>query len=726
MRVFLAGLLTAVIFPLVTFAQPLGDRVPADAILYIGWQGSQSMPPAYQTSHLKGFLDSSNLPEFFQDVIPQALAPVIKRNPQAAPAIQALQAVGSIFWRHPTAFFFAGADFKTGDPRPKIGLLCQAGNDADALLLQLQAVTTLAGRDADLPIKTVKQGDLVALIVGYEQENLALAGKESPNQPKPLASNPKFQRALQQAGKDSVALFYLDGEAMLSLVDGELRDTSDADSYAMWAKVRDALGLAGLREILFAAGFDGKQWCTQGFIAMSSPRNGIAALLDTQPLSTEIVKLIPQTTTWAGAGQLNLVALFDGVRGFVAGLNPEAAAQIDRGLAQINQALQINLRQDLLAALGTEWAFYIDPVSTGTGMTGVTFVNRLAKPAEAERSLVALENMGNMLLAGALAREQMQISFTQQKVGNLTLHTLGVPLFAPSWTIKDGVLYIGLYPQTVVAAAESRKDKSILDNVNFQSLQKQMGSIKPASFSFIDLPQVAAESYQTLLPLAQLGLGVANMSGIKTPALVFPPFNRLLEHLTPAATFAWTDEAGYHVKSITPFPGSEALTSNSNMTVGSSAMMAGILLPALEAARERANRVKCASNLRQIGQCVMLYSVDNQGKFPPDLGTLMTAADLPPMVFTCPTGNHPRPAQLRFNKPEDAAKWVNENSDYIYLAGQMNNRVPANTILAYEKPENHDREGVNMLFGDGHVEWVPLGRAMNMIQKQQAPKNPQP
>jgi prepilin-type processing-associated H-X9-DG protein len=41
-----------------------------------------------------------------------------------------------------------------------------------------------------------------------------------------------------------------------------------------------------------------------------------------------------------------------------------------------------------------------------------------------------------------------------------------------------------------------------------------------------------------------------------------------------------------------------------------------ILLPALNKAREGANRAKCASNLRQLGAAVMMYVNDNRGFFP--------------------------------------------------------------------------------------------------------------
>jgi len=52
------------------------------------------------------------------------------------------------------------------------------------------------------------------------------------------------------------------------------------------------------------------------------------------------------------------------------------------------------------------------------------------------------------------------------------------------------------------------------------------------------------------------------------------------------------------------------------VVIGIIALLISILLPSLNRARETANKIKCASNLRQVGQAILLYANDNKGAYP--------------------------------------------------------------------------------------------------------------
>ena len=71
------------------------------------------------------------------------------------------------------------------------------------------------------------------------------------------------------------------------------------------------------------------------------------------------------------------------------------------------------------------------------------------------------------------------------------------------------------------------------------------------------------------------------------------------------------------------------------------------------------------------------------------------------------------------------ADWVNANSDFIYLgAGKKFANAGAQSVLAYEKPTNHHGEGLNVLFFDGHVEWMAVDAFNKLMNPEgQRPKD---
>ena len=139
---------------------------------------------------------------------------------------------------------------------------------------------------------------------------------------------------------------------------------------------------------------------------------------------------------------------------------------------------------------------------------------------------------------------------------------------------------------------------------------------------------------------------------------------------------------------------------------------------------ESVNRVPCASNLRQIGHAILVYASKHNGHLPDDLPTLIETEDLSPNVFCCPNtsdvpaaGPTTQAIMTEMKKPGTVS--------YLYLGkGLTSSDLTADVVLAYEPLSNHQGRGMNVLFGDGHVEWVQGSLVEGVLSQAKSPQRP--
>lgn len=150
-----------------------------------------------------------------------------------------------------------------------------------------------------------------------------------------------------------------------------------------------------------------------------------------------------------------------------------------------------------------------------------------------------------------------------------------------------------------------------------------------------------------------------------------------------------------------------------------------LILPQMGRAREPANRVKCASNLRQVGQGIQTYANAHGGAFPPTLDVLITDSDLTSEVFICPSSDHERATG-----PTTQAMVANfranpQHCSYVYVGAGLTGATasPAH-VVAYEQSTNHRAKGMNVLYGDGSVNWIDARKAEYLLSELKAGHNP--
>ena len=167
-------------------------------------------------------------------------------------------------------------------------------------------------------------------------------------------------------------------------------------------------------------------------------------------------------------------------------------------------------------------------------------------------------------------------------------------------------------------------------------------------------------------------------------------------------------------------------------------IMAGMMMPQIAKSVERARRMACSSNLRQIGLALRAYTQDNEGRYPftgsaGDSANKHFALMFPrwinnEVVFVCPSAS---PRGYRADNVIDPSPGGKRSETlkpgencYAYafgLGGPSTEDCPlacdqlADVSVSAQKwakqgfGGNHSDEGGNVLYPDGHVDFLTAG-----------------
>ena len=695
-------------------AQPLVDVVPQDAIVYMGWRGADDPGEGYVDSHLKRLADEMDAGALFSSV----LDAIRDNNPDdrdIAVTAELARTIGRVSWHRPTAAYLQPTPGE-GFPMRWVMLWHVQGQEADQLSEAIQGALQQA--PASVPIQVVKSAQQVQMVLGTPMSAEAGAPAKS------IASSDRFKKAFEQVGAGGVLVVYVDGVGVVELIDSLVQVDARPDEVKTWSKVRGVLGLDGLHALAWSSGFDGPDWLSEMYIDAPAPRQGVLAMLDGEPITDQDLMVVPAEATWLMATRCDLGKLLDTVRLVLVETEPKAAEQFEAGLAQGSRMTGVDLETDLIRSLGSAWLAYTDPGATGSGIMGVTLVNPLNDPQKARQALISLQSLANAMMSqhgpGGHGGSGMNLRFHTTDHDGMTIHTLSIPFIGPSWSVHNGRLYVGLYPQTLHnVASRAQAEGSILDNQAYQQWRSRIDVGEPKSIMFTDLPSTAPASYQNLVSVSQTISGMLGMFGAQSPTALMPAYSKIEPLLSPSGHVAWVDDSGYRYRSISPFPGSMMLSpqGSANMATMTGPMMIGVMLPALGAARRTARQMKSATQCRGIVQSLVVYSNDNNDRYPNDIAVLYEDNFFAAEYALSPDSGIRIPVGFEQWDIARRSQWLRENASYVLIPDLMAD-INSETICVFERPDHVSRDDIAVGFNDGAAMVMDRHEARQRIEQQ--------
>ncbi len=327
-----------------------------------------------------------------------------------------------------------------------------------------------------------------------------------------------------------------------------------------------------------------------------------------------------------------------------------AEAEGEDPFGELEDALGFDVRGDVLENLGPRITYY-QSLSTGGG--GLTSAVMICELEDAERLASTHEELRNQLneVLDEQARGYVRVR-SWEAAGHevFSFTTPGIPLpFEPSWSIAGDSLVLAASPVGIVAALDqiNTDGSSVSDSPVFKSA---MAGISPeagvSTVSFSDTEWFARQGYSTSnFMTSALANAVRSPSDPSRDAgMLMPGYQEFTSGIQPMGAVEYWDGDDY--VAMMRMDGSvlvEVAEFSTQMggirgVAAAAAMQAGVLLPALGNARASAKQLKSATQVRGLGQAIVLYGDVNNGEVPPSYDALVDEGYITHEMLVSPFG----------------------------------------------------------------------------------------
>lgn len=102
-----------------------------------------------------------------------------------------------------------------------------------------------------------------------------------------------------------------------------------------------------------------------------------------------------------------------------------------------------------------------------------------------------------------------------------------------------------------------------------------------------------------------------------------------------------------------------------------------------------------AADMRQIGAAIQNYADAHRGRYPPSLSALFADQKLPSSLAVDPRSGGSAPQNC-----------VDVEGDYIYRGAGLTTGADPDAAILFPRHGVREAYGMNILFGDGHVEFI--------------------